>query len=169
VRARKLAFSDEQLARFLRSYYVLARQSHPNLKTDKSTGLKGTIIVFPLALGSALRTGRYVDVQHAIVERRMKITISRADLRSVQGILGELAAARGWSVAQNAQRVDLTAAVPNLVIEVPIEDQKPAFEEALSVAESMVAFVRENGDLFRAVPIRGNSPVEDHLGLTSLH
>lgn len=88
--ARKLTFSDEQVASFLRMYYAFAQKHYPELGTSRSTGLRLLIVVYPLGLEKALQLGRYVDVQHNIPEQRMKITIGRCSKADAEAALGTL-------------------------------------------------------------------------------
>lgn len=52
---RKLTYSNEQTAFFLRSYYAIAKEAYPELRTDQNTGLKSLIVVYPLGLGKTLQ------------------------------------------------------------------------------------------------------------------
>lgn len=150
---RKLTFSNEQTAVFLRSYYAFGIEHHPELGTKRSTGLKSTIVVYPLKLDKELGLGRYLDVQHNILEQRMKIAIGWSDKPSVESILADLASANGWLIVQNGQRVDIVAEVPRIAVDVPIADQESELEKAMTVARQMVDFVRLHADLFRKIPM----------------
>lgn len=164
---RKLTFTKEETALFLRDYYAFADAHYPELGTKRSTGFKGTIVVFPLALGKG--SGRYLDVQHNIQEARMKIAVYAASKAAVEAALGDRAAEHGWAFVENGQRVDLSASVPAISVDAPVTAQEHEMQQALEVAKSMVGFVRRNADIFQSIPInahpkKGSAATLNHRG-----
>lgn len=109
---RKLTYSNEQVAQFLRDYYGVARERYPELGTARSTGQKSLTVVYPLSLGSKLQLGRYVDVQHNIPEQRMKITITSCTKPVADDALSSLASDNGWLIVQNGNVLTLRPRSP---------------------------------------------------------
>jgi hypothetical protein len=150
---KKLTFSNDQVAEFLRTYYAVARERCPELGTASSTGSKSLIVVYPLSLGRKLELGRWVDVQHNIPDQRMKLTIGSCTKADAEAALSSIASENGWLIVQNGQRVDVTAEVPNLDLDKPVAEQRAELDEAFSVARQMVEVAHAQADLIRALPL----------------